>query len=119
LNHASGTRLAAARGARDSEVASVLTLGAERHFYMGRCARARPEEGTIVTEATRRTLPWRIIAALVVACLLAVGGWVFAQDKPAAPAAPAVPAPAPTPPPSKPDPAGTATGMAMSPERGR
>jgi hypothetical protein len=70
-----------------------------------------------VTEAARGTLPWRIIAALVVACLLAVGGWVFAQDKPAAPAAPAVPAPAPTP--SKPDPAGTATGMAMSPERAR
>jgi Amt family ammonium transporter len=84
-----------------------VTLGAERHFYMGRRARARPEEGTIVTEATRRTLPWRIIAALVVSCLLAVGGWVFAQDKPAAPPAPAA---APAPPPSKPDPAGTATG---------
>src|SRR5207249_2751390 len=53
-----------------------------------------------------RTWPWRIAAALVVACLLAVGGWVFAQDKPAAPAAPAA---APAPPP-KPDPAGTATG---------
>jgi hypothetical protein len=33
-------------------------------------------------------LPWRIIAALVVACLLAVGGWVFAQDKPALSMAP-------------------------------
>ena len=43
---------------------------------------------------------------MIVACLLAVGGWVFAQDKPAAPAAPAA---APAPPP-KPDPAGTATG---------
>src|SRR5436853_4878899 len=57
-----------------------------------------------------RTWPWRIAAALVVACLLAVGGWVFAQDKPAAPVAPAAPAAAPAPPPSKPDPAGTATG---------
>jgi hypothetical protein len=34
--------------------------------------------------------PWRIAAALVVACLFAVGGWVFAQDKPPTPAAPAV-----------------------------
>src|SRR5438094_5321708 len=57
-----------------------------------------------------RTWPWRIAAALVVACLLAVGGWVVAQDKPPAPAAPAAPAAAPAPPPSKPDPAGTATG---------
>src|SRR5438445_4626084 len=57
-----------------------------------------------------RTWPWRIAAALVVACLLAVGGWVFAQDKPPGPAAPAAPAAAPAPPPSKPDPAGTATG---------
>ncbi|PYM77887.1 MAG: hypothetical protein DME03_02560 [Candidatus Rokuibacteriota bacterium] len=58
-------------------------------------------------------MPWRILAALVVACLLAVGGWVFAQDKPAAPAAPAASAPAPAAapaPPPKPDPAGTATG---------
>jgi Amt family ammonium transporter len=55
-------------------------------------------------------MPWRIAAALVVACLLAVGGWVFAQDKLPAPAAPAAPAAAPAPPPSKPDPAGTATG---------
>ena len=60
--------------------------------------------------STVRALPWRIAAALVVACLLAVGGWVFAQDKPPAPAAPAAPAAAPAPPPSKPDPAGTATG---------
>ena len=50
-----------------------------------------------------RILPRRIAAALVVACLLAVSGWVFAQDKPAAPAA------APAPPP-KPDLSGTATG---------
>ena len=57
-----------------------------------------------------RTMPWRIAVAVVVACLLAVGGWVFAQDKPPAPAAPAAPAAAPAPPPSKPDPAGTATG---------
>ena len=43
--------------------------------------------------------------------LLAAGGWVFAQDKPAAPPAPAAPAAAPAPPPpSKPDPTGTATG---------
>jgi hypothetical protein len=34
-----------------------------------------------VTESIRRTLPWRILAALVVACLLAVGGWVFAQGE--------------------------------------
>ncbi len=113
LNVLRGTRLAAARGARDSEVAQVVTLGAERYFFMGRRARARPEEGTIVTESIKRTMPWRILAALVVACLLAVGGWVFAQDKPAAPAAPAASAPAPAAapaPPSKPDPAGTATG---------
>jgi len=45
-----------------------------------------------------RTWPWRIAAASTVACLLAVGGWVFAQDKP------------PAPPPSKPYPAGAATG---------
>jgi Amt family ammonium transporter len=48
--------------------------------------------------------------ALAVGGLLAVGGWVFAQDKPAAPPAPAAPVTAPAPPPSKPDPAGTATG---------
>src|SRR5438445_5077788 len=80
---------------------------------MGRRARARPEEGTTVTESIKRTMRWRILAALVVACLLAVGGWVFAQDKPAAPAAPAASAPAPAAapaPPPKPDPAGTATG---------
>ena len=59
------------------------------------------------SRSIKRTLPWRIVAAVIVACLLAVGGWVFAQDKPAAPAAPAA---APAPPPSKPDPAGTATG---------
>jgi Amt family ammonium transporter len=47
------------------------------------------------------------LIALVVGGLLAVGGWVFAQDKPAAPSTPAVSAPAPAP---KPDPAGTATG---------
>jgi len=72
-------------------------------FLPGDCASARPEEGTTVTEsgAIKRTLPWRIVAAVIVACLLAVGGWVFAQDKPAAPAAPAA---APAPPP-KPDPA--------------
>src|SRR5206468_11994482 len=105
LNVLCGTRLAAARGARDSEVAQVVTLGAERYFFMGRRARARPEEGTIVTESIKRTMPWRILAALVVACLLAVGGWVFAQATPPAPAAPAAagpsataPAPAPAPP---------------------
>src|SRR2546425_7281064 len=78
-------------------------------FLSGDCANAPPEEGTTVTESRsiKRTLPWRIVAAVIVACLLAVGGWVFAQDKPAAPAAPAA---APAPPPSKPDPAGTATG---------
>ena len=52
-----------------------------------------------------------MLTALVVGALLAAGGWVFAQDKPAAPAAPAASAAAPAPPPpSKPDPAGTATG---------
>ena len=59
------------------------------------------------SRSIKRTLPWRIVAAVIVACLLAVGGWVFAQDKPAAPAAPAA---TPAPPPSRPDPAGTATG---------
>src|SRR5437870_11438780 len=57
-----------------------------------------------------RTWPWRNAEALVVSGLLAVGGWVFAQAKPAVPAAPAPPAAAQAPPPSKPDPAGTATG---------
>ena len=52
-----------------------------------------------------------MLTALVVGALLAAGGWVFAQDKPAAPAASAASAAAPAPPPpSKPDPAGTATG---------
>src|SRR5262245_14599866 len=59
---------------------------------------------------TVSTWHWRIAAALFFACLFAVGGWVFAQDKPAAPAAPVVAAAQPAPPPSKPDPAGTATG---------
>jgi Amt family ammonium transporter len=57
-----------------------------------------------VTES-KRNLPWRIFAALVVACLLAVGGWVFAQDKPTTPAAPAASAeakPADAKPPSDP-----------------
>src|SRR2546425_1248892 len=82
---------------------------AGRHFLPGDCASARPEEDRTVTESRsiKRTLPWRIVAAVIVACLLAVGGWVFAQDKPAAPAAPAA---TPAPPPSRPDPAGTATG---------
>jgi ammonium transporter, Amt family len=65
-----------------------------------------------MTQGTDRISPGRVLrvaaVALVVGALLAAGGWVFAQDKPAAPAAPAA-APAP-PPPSKPDPAGTATG---------
>jgi Amt family ammonium transporter len=46
--------------------------------------------------------------ALTVGIVLAVGGWVFAQDKSAVPAAPAA-ASAPAPPP-KPDPSGSATG---------
>src|SRR2546426_10107564 len=85
---------------------------AGRHFLPGDCASARPEEDRTVTESEfiKRTLPWGIVAAVIVACLLAVGGWVFAQDKSVAPAAPAAPAAAPAPPPSKPDPAGTATG---------
>ena len=49
-------------------------------IFYGRRARARPEEGAIVTESTRRTLPWRILVALIVVCLLAVGSWVFAED---------------------------------------
>jgi hypothetical protein len=57
---------------------------------------------------TVKDLRSRIAAAVVVVCLFAVGGWVFAQDKQAAPAA-AAPA-APASPPSNPDPAGTATG---------
>src|SRR5438128_10281409 len=63
-----------------------------RRFFLGD-ASARHEEGLIVKDlgSTVRTLRWRIAAALVVACLLAVGGWVFAQDKPATPAAPAAP----------------------------
>jgi Amt family ammonium transporter len=57
----------------------------------GDCAGARPEEGTTVTRSSsiQLTLPWRIVAAVTVSCLLALGGWAFAQDKPAAPAAPA------------------------------
>src|SRR5438552_10200522 len=83
-----------------------------RYFFSGRRAERGPQEGMIVKDlgSIVRTWSWRIAAALVVACLLAVGGWVFAQDKPAAPAAPSAPAAAPAPPPSKPDPAGTATG---------
>ena len=57
-----------------------------------------------------KDLRWRVAVAVIVACLFAIGGWVFAQDKPPAPATPAAPAAAPSPPPSKPDPAGTATG---------
>ena len=47
--------------------------------------------------------------ALAIGILLAVAGWVFAQDTPVT-TAPPVPAAAPAPLPSKPDPAGTATG---------
>src|SRR5437899_9099702 len=82
-----------------------------RQFFWATRQRG-PQEGTIVKDlgSIARTMPWRIAVAVVVACLLAVGGWVFAQDKPAAPPAPAAPAAVPAPPPSKPDPAGTATG---------
>jgi ammonium transporter, Amt family len=58
--------------------------------------------------STVSTWHWRIAAALLFACLFAVGGWVFAQDRPAVPQT--VAAVQPAPPPSKPDPAGTATG---------
>src|SRR5437867_13093199 len=65
----------------------------------------RVEEGRFMRQSGT------MLTALVVGALLAAGGWVFAQDKPAAPAAPAASAAAPAPPPpSKPDPAGTATG---------
>jgi Amt family ammonium transporter len=57
-----------------------------------------------------RTCRGKVAVAAVVGCFLAVGGWVFAQDKPAAPAATAAPAAAPAPPPPKPDPGGVATG---------
>src|SRR5438046_2054617 len=65
----------------------------------------RVEEGRFMRQSGT------MLTALVVGALLAAGGWVFAQDKPAAPAASAASAAAPAPPPpSKPDPAGTATG---------
>src|SRR4030095_13238373 len=82
-----------------------------RRFFLGDAGRFGPQEGMTVKTlgAIVRTMPWRIPAAVVVACLLAVGGWVFAQDKPTAPAAPVQTA-AVLPPPSKPDPAGAATG---------
>ena len=49
----------------------------------GDCASARPEEGLTVTESEsiKRTLPLRIAAAVVVVCLLAVGGWVFGETR--------------------------------------
>ncbi len=39
-------------------------------FLSGDCASARPEEDTTVTESEsiKRTLPWRIVAAVIVAC---------------------------------------------------
>jgi hypothetical protein len=82
-----------------------------RRFFLGDAGAFGPQEGMTVKNlgAVVRTMPWRIAAALVVACLLAVGGWVFAQDKPTVPAAPVQTA-AVAPPPSKPDPTGTATG---------
>lgn len=49
-----------------------------------------------------RSLPWRIVFGLVLICLLAVGGWVFAQDKPAAPAPAAEAKPAEAKPPADP-----------------
>jgi hypothetical protein len=36
------------------------------------------------SESLARTLPWRIIAALVVVSMLALGGWIFGQDELAA-----------------------------------
>src|SRR6185369_7884568 len=72
-------------------------------------------KGTEMTQGSWSTPLGRTLRgagiALTVGVLLAAGGWVFAQDKPAAPPAPAAPAAAPAPPPpSKPDPTGTATG---------
>src|SRR6185369_1770620 len=89
-----------------------------------RTARTTPPEdvsnnflrkGTEMTQGSWSTPLGRTLRgagiALTVGVLLAAGGWVFAQDKPAAPPAPAAPAAAPAPPPpSKPDPTGTATG---------
>src|SRR5438046_1857173 len=80
--------------------------GAIVFFNRGEEGRFMRQSGTMLTALRRK-----IVAALVVGALLAAGGWVFAQDKPAAPAASAASAAAPAPPPpSKPDPAGTATG---------
>jgi Amt family ammonium transporter len=66
-------------------------------------------EKGIVTTSMLRSLRGPAMA-LLIGGVLAAGGWVFAQDKPAAPPAAAAPAAAPAPPPPKPDPAGTATG---------
>jgi Amt family ammonium transporter len=66
-------------------------------------------EKGIVTTSMLRSLRGPAMA-LLIGGVLAAGGWVFAQDKPAAPPTAAAPAAAPAPPPPKPDPAGTATG---------
>ncbi len=59
------------------------------------------------SRSVRRVVVTSVVAALV-GCVLALGGWVFAQEtKPDAAGAPTTAAPAPPP---KPDPSGTATG---------
>jgi hypothetical protein len=91
-------------GARDNVVAErVMAPEDGRRFFLGDAGAFGPQEGMTVKNlgAIVRTMPWRIPAAVAVACLLAVGGWVFAQDKPTAPAAPVQTAAA-APPPSKP-----------------
>ena len=79
-------------------------------FFPGDAITRGPQEGMTVKSlaSTISTWHWRIAAALLFASLFAVGGWVFAQDRPAVPQT--VAAVQPAPPPSKPDPAGTATG---------
>jgi hypothetical protein len=45
---------------------------------------ARGGHDVTESQSLERTVSWRIAAALLAVCLLALGGWVFPQDKPAA-----------------------------------
>src|SRR5438093_509740 len=105
-----GTSLAATGCCATRRSQRVMAPGYGRLSFFRLRRQAAAEGDTCMKDAGSgtRSLPWRIVFGLVLACLLAVGGWVFAQDKPAAPATPA-PAAAPAPPP-KPDPGGTTTG---------